>query len=126
MTKRTKPSSGRILSVSQHKTVLDTRNAVLRSAGYEVVTTMDLDEAERLVTSDTGSWTAAVLGDSIPFDRRRKLARKLKQEVPGLPIVELLRSSDPPPDRKASDAWLNALDGPESLLEILKSLKKTK
>lgn len=126
MTKRTKPSSGRILSVSQHKTVLDTRNAVLRSAGYEVVTTMDLDEAERIVKSDTGSWTAAVLGDSIPFDRRRKLARKLKQEVAGLPIVELLRSSDPPSDGKAADAWLNALDGPESLLETLKSLKKTK
>jgi hypothetical protein len=126
MTKRSKSSSARILSVSQHKNVLDTKNAVLRSAGYEVVTTMDLSEAERIAANDTRPWTAAVLGDSIPYALRRDLGRKLKGNIPGLAVVELLRSSDPAPDRKACDAWLNALDGPEILLETLHSLRKPK
>ena len=126
MTKRSKSSSARILSVSQHKNVLDTKNAVLRSAGYEVVTTMDLSEAERIAANDNVPWTAAVLGDSIPYALRRDLGRNLKRKIPGLAVVELLRSSDPAPDLKACDAWLNALDGPEILLETLHSLRKPK
>ena len=120
---RQETMSGRILSVSQHKTVLDTRNAVLRSAGYEVVTTMDLSEAEKIV-ADGQSWTAAVLGDSIPSSKRLALARKLKQIVPGLPVVMLIRSHDSIPDRNSVDDWINALEGPEALLESLRSLAR--
>ncbi len=120
---RHKLMPGRILSVSQHKTVLDTRNAVLRSAGYEVVTTMDLSEAER-IAADGKSWTAAVLGDSIPFAKRIALARRLKQILPGLPVVMLIQTHDPIPDRNSADDWINALEGPEALLESLRSLAR--
>lgn len=114
----------RILSVSQHKVVLETRNAVLRSAGYEVVTTMNLAEAEKLAQNG-GPWAAAVLGDSIPYTERANLGRRLKKIAPGLPVVVLLRSSDPSPGRDCADSTLNALEGPEELLECLQSVIKS-
>src|SRR5581483_514887 len=122
MSTGTRPMPGRILSVSQHKTVLGTRNAVLRSAGYEVVTTMDLSEAESILANDAGPWAAAVLGDSIPYEQRIALARKLKKILPGLPVVMVIRSHNPLPDRNTADGWVNALEGPEILLETLRNV----
>ena len=111
----------RILSISQHKTVLETRNAVLRSAGYEVITTMDLSEAER-IAKNNGPWAAAVLGDSISYIHRRDLGRQLKDLVPGLCVIAVVRTSDPIPDRSSADLWINSLEGPEKLLEALRSV----
>lgn len=80
----------RVLSTSRDSAVLTTRNLLIQSAGYDVLTTRDPETFLRLVHEE--NFDAVVIGDSIPLDARADLARRVRFEKPDLPIVVFVRT----------------------------------
>ncbi len=115
------PGSPNILSVSRDAMLLASRNAVLRSAGYVVETTMQDDQALEILKR--GGIDGVVLGDSIKPDQRNALARAIKELAPKVPILVLKISGEDAPPEAA--ACMDSLDGPEVLLQKLSQILRT-
>ncbi len=112
------PGSPRILSISRDAMLLASRNAVLRTAGYTIETAMRDDQAVERMRA--GGIDAIVLGDSIEFVERNRLARDLKQIAPNVPILVIKTTGEDPPQEAA--ASMDSLDGPEVLLQKLRQI----
>ncbi len=82
----------RILSTSWNPAVLKTRNWVIESAGYDVVTTRESRMFLRL--AEEQHFDAALIGDSIPIHLRAQLAKDAKQANPSLPLVIICRAGE--------------------------------
>jgi DNA-binding NarL/FixJ family response regulator len=81
-----------ILSAGHSVTLLRSRNALIQSAGYQVVTTREshllLDLARKQ------HFDAVVLCNSIPAPLRKNIASDLKLLKPTLPVVVLCTESE--------------------------------
>ena len=81
-----------ILSAGHSVTLLRSRNALIQSAGYQVVTTREshllLDLARKQ------HFDAVVLCSSIPASLRKNIARELKLLKPTLPVVILCTEAE--------------------------------
>jgi len=110
----------RILSTSRNLAVLRTRNLVLQSAGYEVVTTRDSDEFIHLLADEP--FDAVVLGDSIDLDARIQLAGKCRQCKPHIPLLVFFKT---PAEAQQllphAHSLIGSLDGPERLLDAVRA-----
>ena len=108
------PAAFTVLTVSRDAVLLASRNAVLRQAGYKVVTTMKNDEALVLVRDHNPD--AVVLGDSIALYERNQLAGAIKALNPRTQVLVITLSGESVPEACMT---MNSLDGPELLLSKL-------
>lgn len=106
----------KILVVSYDRALLRTRMMLLRSAGYQVFMADTLAgsiEACRKISLDL-----VIIGHSIPREDQTKLSAMLRQECPGVPILEIIRSELEPAPADIEHT-VNAQDGPGVLLHTV-------
>jgi CheY-like chemotaxis protein len=82
----------RILSAGHNSALLRARNALIESAGYQVVTTKESTLLLQLVNDQ--SFDAVVLCNSIPAHLRTSIAREIKASRPTLPLVILCAADE--------------------------------
>lgn len=110
----------RILSTSRNATVLRTRNLVLQSAGYEVVTTRDADEFLQLFADQT--FHGVVIGDSIELEERVGLAGQCRKLKPHVPLIIFFRTpAEAQQLLSYTHSLVASLDGPERLLAAVQA-----
>jgi DNA-binding response OmpR family regulator len=106
----------RILSVGPFSEILSTRNAVLRQAGFLVQSSVDLNEALRLLLQD--DFDGAILCHSIPRRDKERLIHLLKEHKPLTPVAVMTDGYRVP----EADLEIHSLDGPEELIRRLGQL----
>ena len=104
-----------ILSLSRDVALLASRNAVLRQAGYNVVTTTKDDEAFAILREN--SVDAVVLGDSFAPIERNRFVCAIQAINPKTQVLVIKLSSESAPEGCIS---MDSLDGPETLLAKLR------
>jgi DNA-binding NtrC family response regulator len=109
----------RILSTSWNPVVLRTRNWVIESAGYDVVTTRESQMFLRL--AEEQHFDAALIGDSIPIDLRVQLAKDVKQLNPTLPLVIICRAGEESRVAEYAQVIVYSTDQPELLIRAIQS-----
>lgn len=109
-----------ILSVSRDERLLHSRQMVLESAGWHVVTTMDTMDALRWLAEQ--DFHVVVMGHSIPAAERVSLAQKMKLIKPDVPIVMICIQGDDAFRREFADARVGSLDGPVVLINAIRRL----
>ncbi|HVH85779.1 MAG TPA: hypothetical protein VM912_03590 [Terriglobales bacterium] len=86
-------SNGRtILSAGHNSALLRARNALIQTAGYQVVTTRESGLLLELVRKK--HFDAVVLCSSIPAHLRKNMARELKELKPALPLIVLCSAAE--------------------------------
>lgn len=113
-----------VLSISHHPGVLASHNAVLESAGFRVLGTMDGAECLRLLREQPID--LLVLGDSIAEQERHNLAQKAREVSPRTRIVMVYRTGDSSPFTRVADAYVGSLDGPQALIEEARELTRSR
>ena len=107
-----------VLSISRERVLAPIRNAVLAHAGYGVIPVTNTESALRVLHGR--HVCAVVVGHSVADQERRMLC--VEAHRLGVPAIVL-----DPYEQVASDnpgAYVNPLDGPENLLDILADLVK--
>lgn len=89
---QTMRSGKTILSGGHNSALLRSRNALIQSAGYQVVTTRESNLVLDLATKQ--HFDAVVLCSSIPALLRKNLVRELKRLKPMLPLVILCTAAE--------------------------------
>jgi DNA-binding NarL/FixJ family response regulator len=107
----------RILSIGSDVILLESRNRVLESAGFEVVGSLQAPDA--FLRFETEPFDAVVLGDSMPWQARVEFLRSLKNRKPLIPVVVLYRADDRGEELREADALCGSLDGPEQLINTV-------
>jgi DNA-binding response OmpR family regulator len=100
-----------LLSVGPVASLLNTRNAVLRHAGFRVETSSDLNEALSLFLN--GDFDAAILCHSVPARDKERFVRIAKEQKPLTPLAVMSDGAGP---TAGADLQIQNLDGPEELL----------
>jgi two-component system response regulator DctR len=110
-----------ILCVDDEPTALAVRKRVLESAGYQVAAERSAEEAIRLFRSEV--FDLVILDYWMPNMNGLALAREFKRINPAVPIV-IFSALSPLPDETigVADRWILKDEGPEYLLNALKSL----
>ena len=106
------------LSVGKDPVLLETRNKVLRSNGYTVISSLSSADAMRLFVA--GDFDLVIFCHSIPKSERQALASAVRDHSPKTPVVVVsagLAIAEPP-----ADATIES--GPEQLLQELPRLLK--
>jgi DNA-binding NtrC family response regulator len=101
---------------------LHTRQPLLQSAGFEVVTATN--EQATLAAGRLGKVDAVILDSHAAISNLARLAHELKCERPSLPVVLVTDTGaqDESQPLSAFDRVLSRLDGPAALLAILREL----
>ena len=109
-----------ILSIGHDARVLETQSAVLESAGWDVVSTMDDVEAISLAASRNVD--LALLADSIDPSERVFLGQTLKRMDASLFVVMIDndRGAGLPPD--SADVFIESLSDPQILINAIRGL----
>jgi DNA-binding response OmpR family regulator len=81
-----------ILSGGHNSALLRSRNALIQSAGYQVVTTRESNLILELAKKQ--HFDAVVLCNSIPALLRKNIVRELKRSRPMLPLVILCSAAE--------------------------------
>lgn len=110
-------SSPKILCLSFDKAVSDLRCKTLTDAGFEVHSTVDLDEAMRLLKPE--AFAAVVIGHRFSKPERRILARQAI-EISRIPVI-LVISSAADTDITAN-AYVSTLEGSEGIVRAVAGL----
>lgn len=111
----------RVLSTSGDENVLATRNLLMESAGYEVVSTRV--EQEFLELLQNQHFDAAVIGDSIRVEVRTELARSVSTCHPGLPVIVFVRTAaEAQQFLGISEYVVEALGSPARFLTLLRNV----
>jgi DNA-binding NtrC family response regulator len=109
-----------ILSVSRDERLLRSRQMVLESVGWQVVTTTVVVDALRWLAER--DFDVVVLGHSIPAAERVSLAQKMKIIRPAVPIVMMCIQGDDSFSKEFADARVGSLDGPLVLINAIRRL----
>ena len=110
----------RVLIVSYVTELLQARERVLQSAGYEVTAAQSLTATTNAIQQQV--YDAAVLGFGIPENERIQLARQLKRENSAVKIVMLYFETLPNTD--LADALMPATANNEEILRAIHHLLK--
>ena len=110
----------RILVVSYITELLQARERVLQSAGYEVTAAQSLAAATNAIQQKV--YDAAVLGFGVPEDQRIQFARQLKRENSGVKILMIYFETLPNTD--LADALMPASANDEEILRAIHHLLK--
>ncbi len=109
-----------ILCVDDEAGALLVRKAVLKSAGYEVLTALSAGDALAIMRS---SDVDLVITDHLlPGVSGIEMARQIKSAKPYLPILLLSGVIEPPDGIECVDKFLGKTEGPEKLLETVAGL----
>lgn len=105
----------RILSISYDPILLNTREFILREAGYQVNSANGFSEA---VTACKGHFDLIVMGHSIPESDKREIVRELRQRGCDSPVLSLNRFGE----RPIPEASGSVEPDPKLVLEAIRSL----
>jgi DNA-binding response OmpR family regulator len=105
----------RILSVSYDSTLLRTRQMVLESRGYEVVSAHGFTDAVEKCKS--GKYDLLIIGHSIPHNDKRAIIRELNAHCPA-PVLALMRATE----GHLAEATASVEPNPEQVLAAVESL----
>ena len=105
----------RILSISPSEVLLTTRQLVLERAGYQVVSLGDLGQGYTFSKND--KFDLAIIGHNFRAEEKRKIAKIINQQFPGVAILELCFHS---PEIPGADFIFN--DSPDELLSAIKEI----
>ena len=109
-----------ILCVDDEAGALLVRKAVLKSAGYKVITALNAGDALAILRS---SDIHLVITDHLlPGVTGIEMARQMKSAKPDLPILLLSGVVDPPDGIECVDKFLGKTEGAEKLLETIAGL----
>jgi len=107
----------RVFQVAYDASLMTTRELILRSRGYEVVSVFG-DTAARQELAKGCNCDLFIVGHNAPDQRRHAIVRWLKENFPHVRVLSL----NPPHAGKVSDADYNVtLNGPEEWLRIVSS-----
>jgi DNA-binding NtrC family response regulator len=114
------PPRPKVLSIGVDATLLETRNRVLESAGFDVITSFPaLNGGGHIENHD---FNLAVLGDSLPRALAVTILQQLKRSRPFIPVVVIYKGGDFCDDFAEADATCGSLDGPEHLIRTISTL----
>ncbi len=111
------PAAKRIVSVSSDPILLQTRNAVLRSAGYDVSDATGADDTKKLL--DGSRFDVLVIGHTMPESVRRTLSEMGQRHA--TPVVLLCLGRGQSSDI-AADVRVDSSEGPAALLKAVAGL----
>jgi DNA-binding NtrC family response regulator len=80
-----------VLQVAYYSTLMETREAMLKQDGYKVMSVLGNDQG--MTISRNGSFDVVVVGFSASLAERTQMVRWLKQHLPDVPVIVLLRHS---------------------------------
>jgi len=111
----------KILSSGHNSSLLRSRNALIQSAGYQVVTTRE--SALLLQLAQEQHFDAVVLCNSIPVHLRSASARDLKKLKPNLALIVICADGEESDFRDLADEIIRAESGiSQPLLEAISKL----
>lgn len=107
----------RVISVGTLSDLLNLRKAVLESAGFQVFTSSNAQQA--LLKIENGEADVLLLCYSVPEDARERLIQRFRQTSPQGRIVLLTNSpiTSPPPE---AGTVIFGLEGAEALIEAVR------
>jgi CheY-like chemotaxis protein len=110
-----------ILCVDDEPTALFLRKAVLQKFGFEVITASSAKEALSVLADNQA--VDLVLTDLLmPEIVGTELARLVKEQFPGLPVVVVSGVNEIPPEVVHADLFVSKLEGPIALHERLRQV----
>ena len=108
--------SRKVLSVGNNPELLWLREAVLRSAGFDVMTSLNLEDGlERIEGEDCG---VLLMCYSLPLLSRKRLADTFRANCPQGRIVTIMNEKGEP---EFADLVIYGVDGPEALIEAIRA-----
>lgn len=111
------PSGHRkVISVGTQPELLWLRDSVLRSAGFDVLTKIDTQEA--LAVIERGNCGVLLLCYSLPLPSRKRLAEAYRAQCPEGRIVTITNEKTEP---EFADSFVYGVEGPEALIEAVRS-----
>jgi CheY-like chemotaxis protein len=114
------PSKPVILCVDDEKNALLLRKLVLETAGYHVLTAGSLADAMAVVSSTA---VDLVLSDQLmPSGTGTDLARQIKANHPGLPVIIISGVNELPPDATEADLFMSKIEGPVAMCNKISSV----
>ena len=109
-----------ILCVDDEAGALLVRKAVLKSAGYKVITALNAGDALAILRSS--DIDLVITDHLLPGVTGIEMARQMKLARPDLPILLLSGIVEPPDGIEYVNKFLGKTEGPEQLLETVASL----
>jgi len=105
-----------VVSVGENRELLLLRDAVLKSAGFEVFTTDN--ESEALARISRGDCGVLLVCYSAPLPMRRHLALAYRKRCPEGKIIAI--SNQPVETLEIADSFVYGIEGPEVLIEAIR------
>ena len=105
----------RILSISPSEVLLTTRQLILERAGYQVLSLAEIPAGYGFSKND--KFDVAIIGHNFRADEKRKIAKIINQQFPGVAILELCFHS---PEIPGADFIFN--DSPDELLSAIREI----
>ena len=105
-----------ILSIAYHESLLHTRAWILELAGFCVISAQTLRQA--LILCQNSAFDLVIIGHSLPRKDRECLAAIARMRH--IRVLSLFKPGDPP--LAGADFSLEAMEGPEKLVEIINRL----
>jgi DNA-binding NarL/FixJ family response regulator len=110
------PSPLKVLSVGHHPELMWLRDAVLSSAGFDVLTTLDVEEG--LAHIQRGQCGVLLMCYSLPRLSRKRLAEAFRVNCPHGRIITIANEHFEP---EFADAIIYGMEGPEALIEAVRN-----
>jgi DNA-binding response OmpR family regulator len=104
----------KILSISYDPILLETRDLILRKAGYDVSSVVGFSQA----IESTEHYDLIVMGHSIPQGDKRAIVRQLRERGCDSPVLSLIK----PGERQIVEAAAAVEPVPELVLSAIRSL----
>lgn len=106
----------KVISVGTNAELLWLRDSVLRSAGFDVLTKIDTQEA--LAFIERGDCGVLLLCYSLPLPSRKRLAEAFRAKCPEGRIVTITNEKTEP---EFADSFVYGVEGPEALIEAVRN-----
>jgi len=112
-----------ILAVDDEENPLALRKLILQRAGYEVVTATSVKQALQVLAAHP---VDLVLSDQLmPGGTGTELARRVKSDYPGLPVVIVSGVNEMPVDAGHADLFISKLEGPAYLTQQISDILRS-
>lgn len=112
---------GKILSVADDASLATTREMLLSSAGFQVLSVLSVSQAIELCATE--EFALVVIGHSIPRDQRQWLLKELRSRCT-TPVLAFRRPGEAP--WIEADYTFDSSEGPALLLEMVIDILKPK
>lgn len=112
----------KILIISYDPLLLESRRLLLEQAGFIVTSVLGFVEAVT-ACEQAGNFDLVVIGHSIPQSEKEEFLALIKK-TSSPPVLSIALSIDPP--LEAADLYVDSQDGPQALLDAVKSITQSK